>query len=335
MLGWGAYAALNASFMVGSGVPATAAWAGPILLSVGGVTLSHLLRRVIRERNWQERPPLQLALRAIAAAALLGVLLNGAYTGLVFGALRWVPVSAFSLRAFLIYALNLAGVFLLWQLIYFAVHLVNRSRRAELEALRSAAAAKEAELKTLRAQLNPHFLFNSLNTLRGLILESPPKAQEVVTRLANILRYSLVPEENALVPLARELEIVSDYLALEAVRMEHRLRTDIHVTEDCLQVPVPMMLVQTLVENGIKHGISRLEGGGCLSLSAVVVKGTLELDVTNPRADTEDGALAHGTKTGLTNARNRLRHLFGDRASLQLETLQGHVTARVRLPVSR
>src|SRR5690606_9276799 len=126
-------------------------------------------------------------------------------------------------------------------------------RAAEVERWRLQAAVKDAELAALRAQVNPHFLFNSLNSIRALIVEDPARAQQVVTQLAALLRYTLQAGATSTVPLEAELHAVRTYLALESIRLEERLRYTIDVDDAVRQAPVPPMLVQTLVENGIKH----------------------------------------------------------------------------------
>ena len=115
-------------------------------------------------------------------------------------------------------------------------------------------AVREAELRALEAQINPHFLFNCLNSIRGLVLENPPLAQDMITRLANILRYNLHRDLNHTVPLASEVEAVSDYLALESMRFEERLRVRLAIDPAAAQVPIPPMLLQT---SGGKRGEAR------------------------------------------------------------------------------
>jgi LytS/YehU family sensor histidine kinase len=122
-------------------------------------------------------------------------------------------------------------------------------------------ALREAELRALEAQINPHFLFNCLNSIRALVIEDPPKAQDMITRFATLLRYNLNHESRHTVPLSAEAEVVADYLALEKVRFEDRLRLQIAIDPAVASLPVPPMILQTLVENALKHGIARLPQG--------------------------------------------------------------------------
>ncbi|MDB6166052.1 MAG: ypdA, partial [Lacunisphaera sp.] len=205
-----------------------------------------------------------------------------------------------------------------------------------------AANVKEAELRALKSQVNPHFLFNSLNSLRALIDEDAPRAREAVTRLANMLRYSLQSGQLETVPFEDELRIVEDYLALEQIRHENRLRVRWEIAEDVSvgAVSVPPMLLQTLVENAVKYGIGTRREGGELRISAQFEGAALRLRVTNPGdlaepASASAARAGSSTGVGLRNASERLKLLFGDRASLTLlSEPAGCVTADVLIPLN-
>jgi sensor histidine kinase YesM len=223
------------------------------------------------------------------------------------------------------------SLFVGWMCIYFFYHLFDRLNRSEIERLRLATSAKEAELRALKSQINPHFIFNSLNSLRGLIDENPGRARQAVTQLANLLRYSLQSGQLETVPFEDELQTVNDYLALEQVRHEERLRVRIEVAPGTLGLSIPPMLLQTLVENAVKYGIAPRRDGGEIAITACCEGDELRLQVTNP------GTLAAGggsTGVGLRNAAERLRLLFGARASLALrEDPPGRVVADVVVPL--
>jgi LytS/YehU family sensor histidine kinase len=206
-------------------------------------------------------------------------------------------------------------------------------RSAQLKQSELARALQLAELRLLKSQLNPHFLFNALNTVRSLIADNPERAQNAVTRLAKALRYNLTSPQDELVTLSQELDIVSDYLELESMRFEDRLRIQLHVPDDAAGVHIPVMLLQTLVENAIKHGIAQLPSGGLVRVCATVQSKMLVLEVENPRPPAPVRTSQEGV--GLQNARDRLRLLFGARASLELDLSQPSVTtARLRIPVN-
>jgi LytS/YehU family sensor histidine kinase len=229
---------------------------------------------------------------------------------------------------------NWALLYMVWLAIYFTAIGLREYRSARLTQSELARALQLAELRLLKSQLNPHFLFNALNTVRSLIADNPARAQSAVTRLANTLRYTLSSRHNELVTLSQELDIVADYLELESMRFEDRLRIETLIPDDAAGVHIPVMLLQTLVENAIKHGIADLPSGGLLRISAVLQNEMLILEVENPRPPAPKHTAREGV--GLHNARDRLRLLFGAHASLELDLSKpGVATARLRIPVQQ
>jgi LytS/YehU family sensor histidine kinase len=352
LLGWGIYLGINA---VAFGL---AKLSGAFALSLAclcgtGLALTHVLRTK-RGRTWSALPIGQLLPKMVGSSVAMSVVINALGLSLMW--LLALERRPFSLSSLFVFVFNWSVVFFVWQLLYFGVHLVERSRRAELASYQMQAAAHAAQLQALKAQLNPHFLFNCLNSLRALIAEDPTRAQQVVTQLAVLLRYSLQAAATETVPLERELNVVRDYLSLEGVRLEERLRVHFEVAPECLPVLVPALLVQSLVENGIKHGIAQRPDGGEIGVRAFRDGASLRLEVSNPpapallaasasaststSAPASTSALA-STRTdepkeggvGLANATERLRLLFGEAAALSLNrTREDKVVAEVRLP---
>jgi signal transduction histidine kinase len=216
---------------------------------------------------------------------------------------------------------------LVWTIVY--VRITERRAQEQREA-KMQLALREAELRALEAQINPHFLFNCLNSIRGLVVEDPQKAQDMITRFATLLRYNLNHDSRHTVPLSAEAEVVADYLALEKVRFEDRLRLRMAIDPAAASLPVPPMILQTLVENALKHGIGRLPQGGEVQIRAAARNGTLVLEVENTGELT--GSRPGDTQVGLNNIRERLRLLYGDRASLSLQNGDGVVVAKVEIP---
>jgi hypothetical protein len=149
-------------------------------------------------------------------------------------------------------------LYFIWSMVYFVYHYFENYKSA----LKYQASINEIQLNKLKSQLNPHFIFNGLNSIRALIDENPKKAKLAVTQLSNILRNSLSMNEKKLVNFNEELKTVSDYLELENVRYEERLNTILEIDPESYRFSVPPLMVQTLVENGIKHGIANLVDGG-------------------------------------------------------------------------
>ncbi len=226
------------------------------------------------------------------------------------------------------------GFFLIlaiWNLIYFSYHFVLKSRQEQLDRMRLQGMVKELELKTIKAHINPHFIFNALNSIRALVDENPERARTAITELSNILRSSMQAEKAETTPLEKELNIVKDYLALEHIRFEDRLQVEYEIDEDTLDLPVPPMMLQTLVENAIKHGISRQKDGGSIKIISDFRNDKHELIVQNT------GKLNGNTNPdgfGLASTRNRLKLLYGSKASFQISDKNGSlVEAKVLMPV--
>ena len=162
--------------------------------------------------------------------------------------------------------LSLVLIFVIWSVIYFGFHFFDNYKRTEIQNLRLEANTKEVELNKLKSQLNPHFMFNSMNSIRALVDEDPKKAKVAITQLSNILRNTLMMHKNKFITLEEELVLVKDYLELEHIRFEERLNFNFDINPNTLILNVPPMMVQTLVENGIKHGISKYPEGGSISI---------------------------------------------------------------------
>ena len=229
-------------------------------------------------------------------------------------------------------AFSIFILFFIWNLIYFMYHFITKSQKQQLDTLKLEALVKELELKTIKAHINPHFIFNSLNGIRALIDEDPNRARNAITELSNILRSSMQTDKLESVSLEKELNIVKDYLALENMRFEDRLRVEYEIDEDTLDQPVPPMMLQTLVENAIKHGISKQITGGKIKIVSDFKDSYHELAVQNT------GKLVNGTAKGegfgLPSTLNRLSLLYGEKARFSIKQITNEVVeARVLLPV--
>ena len=293
------------------------------------VALTDLARREILRRGWLD----PVSPRTLGLAMLIAVPLGAVQTLLVVA-------TDFALSAGQSYFTHQpVGILWTWlgvgvmDLYWIGIYAGVKSRQLNKEKqVRLELALREAELRALEAQINPHFLFNCLNSIRGLVVEDPPKAQDMITRFATLLRYNLNHDSRHTVPLSAEAEVVADYLALEKVRFEDRLRLRVTIDPAAALLQVPPMILQSLVENALKHGIGRLPNGGDLQIRAAASNGTLVLEVENTGELTD--SRTGDTQVGLNNIRERLRILYGDRASLSLQNGNGTVVARVEIPRS-
>lgn len=340
LLGWGFYFYAQAS---GEVIFAQQPWSKASILWGGvcltGIALTQVLRWIIKRQGWLALKPAALLGRVVVAVLIISAFayLNTlALSEAVYGTLVTPLAAAFyqrltpegQLRNQFIFMLLVHGA---WVAVYLAIALQRHRYRAELRQAQLGEALRAAELRLLQSQLNPHFLFNALNGLRSLIADDPARARDAVTQLARTMRYSLASGDENLVSLERELEMVEDYLALESMRLEERLRIERHIEPDARPARLPAMLLQVLVENAIKHGIAQLKPGGTLRIGARLERGELILTVVNPRP--EAARPAEGEGVGLRNAAQRLRLMFGDRAQLRLDlATPGQATAEARLP---
>jgi len=287
-----------------------------------GWLLTHYLRPFINRWKWKQLGWRPLAPRIIASALVAGAAWC-AFTFVWIHAVMGEPWPEKVSRSLFVgicwtdYAALISG----WVCLYFFYHVFDRLNRSEIERFQLMTSVKKAELRALKSQVNPHFIFNSLNSLRSLIGEDPTRARQAVTQLANLLRYSLQSGQLETVPFEDELGVVNDYLALEQVRHEERLRLRLDIAPDTLHLSIPPMLLQTLVENAVKYGISPRPDGGEICIMARNEGGELRIRVSNP-GEIAGGVRASSTGVGLHNAAERLRLIFGERATLRLRSEQ-------------
>ncbi len=222
----------------------------------------------------------------------------------------------------------------MWLLIYIVWHYVDKNRKDQLNNLRLEGMVKSLELKTIKSHINPHFIFNALNSIRALVDENPERARTAITELSNILRSSLKAETLETVPLQQEMDIVQDYLALEHMRFEERLRIEMDIDPDTLTQPIPPMMLQTLVENAIKHGISKDVKGGVIRISSYFKDNHHELIVQNTGSllEVKTGA---NEGFGLKSTQDRLNMLYNNKAHFKIKDLNGNmVQSKIIMPVA-
>ncbi len=301
-----------------------------------GLLITHFLRPLMARWKWKELGWRPLIPRLFAAAFAGSAVWNTFISVWIHGVVRLPWNTKYPVPLVLVQQeIDCACLLFIWLCLYYFYHVYDRLNRSEIERFHLMSTVKEAELRALKSQVNPHFIFNSLNSLRALIDEDPPRARKAVTQLANLLRYSLQSGQLETVPFEDELEVVNDYLALEQVRHEDRLRLRLDIAPEALQLRIPPMLLQTLVENAVKYGISPRPEGGEIAIIARNSGGELRIQVTNP-GRIEGNGKASSTGVGLHNAAERLRLIFGERATLQLRTDREpeHVVAEAVIPLS-
>ena len=215
----------------------------------------------------------------------------------------------------------------------YLVMALDSARRTEAEALELKVLAREAELAALKAQIDPHFLFNSLNSVASLCGSDAAAAREMALSLASFLRASRAAAGRAAIPLSEELELAASYLAIEKVRFGERLKVVQRVDEGARSWLIPPLILQPVVENAVRHGVAHCVAGGEVRIEALLAGERLRLIVTNPYDPTSRGK-SRGTGTGLENVRRRLRLLFGFEARLVTERQEELFTVEIELPRS-
>jgi two-component sensor histidine kinase len=227
-------------------------------------------------------------------------------------------------------------VMVAWSALYFAIKYYQIFQEVQKSALKSAAMAHEAQLKMLRYQLNPHFLFNTLNAISTLILEQQTElANRMVTKLSSFLRYSLDNDPMQKITLKQELAALQLYLDIEKVRFEERLNLELDIAPEASVALIPSLLLQPLVENAIKYGIAQCEEEGHLRIAARVFAGDLLLELSDdgPGVDLVDGRIPDANGVGLRNTCERLMELYDNRHSFRLSTTDPHgLTVNIRIP---
>ncbi len=227
----------------------------------------------------------------------------------------------------------LVGLGALGYLLSLTVHYlllgVEQSAETARQLLQSDIAAREAELRALRAQLDPHFLFNALNSVAGLIAADPGKARVMCQRLADFLRDSLLLGRSERIILGREVALAEQYLQIEQVRFGPRLAVHVDLAPETREVLVPPLLLQPLVENAVAHGISTLVEGGTVEIRTTRTGDLVVVVITNPR---DPDVARRGTGFGLDIVRRRLSTAFGDQAALAVEAKPEAYRVAVTLP---
>ncbi len=282
---------------------------------VFGILLTHLMRFFFIRMGWLNMRLTNLIPRIIITSIVVAAIMS-LLNILVSHLISKTPLK-FSVVEFSLDVSATLIFFVLWNGVYFTFHFFQRSREQEVNNLQLTASHNEIELKNLRSQLNPHFLFNSLNSIRALIDIEPHRAQENITKLSNLLRKSLIIGSEQLVPLDEELSIVQDYLDLEKVRFEERLEIQQEFDASVMNFLIPPFMLQTLVENALKHGVAQLIEGGTVWIRAKKIEDSVVLEVENTgnlRSNKKDSI-----GIGISNTLRRLELQYRGKATFNLK----------------
>jgi two-component system, LytTR family, sensor kinase len=300
---------------------------------VVGIILTHSYRSIVLKFNLLKLPSAKLIPRALVLLIFISVLLS--FFNVWLDRLTVPSISNLPIGFVLVwgYMFNWSKYILMWALIYHLFQYWEKSLETERDKYRLEATLKENEYNNLKTQLNPHFLFNSLNGIRTLVDLNPASAKEAITRLSNLLRSSLQMNQYKTVSLRQELETVKDYLAIEKIRFDERLQVNYSIEPNTLEVQVPPMMLQTIVENCVKHGISNIIKGGQILIKTFVENDFLFIEIVNsgqfnPKYNQQSDGF------GISNTIERLRLLFGENAKFDIQNANiNEVKTTIKLPL--
>ncbi len=298
-----------------------------------GITITHYFREIFKKNNWIKLTIPRLVVRILVSFLVLSMLMTSIN---IYIDTELIDTSkSNSFLTYISYFISNGKPLLIWLLIYLFYAFTMERRNDTIEKIRMKASIDASEAKILRAQINPHFMFNALNSIRALILEDPSKAQAGIGQLSNILRSALVADRKTTISLTEELKTIEDYLGLEKVRYEERLQIKWKIEPESRTLQVPPMMLQTLVENAIKHGVQKATKWGFIEIKTEIIESNLKISIRNTGElqKTENKEVDGGF--GLQNTQKRLNLLYGIKAKFEIfQEDENLVCARVSIPIN-
>jgi sensor histidine kinase YesM len=335
ILGWGGFAFVIIFLASLNGRVSAAQILPIVVLAMFNLVSTHFLRYIVKTYNWFKLRISQLLFQSLLAILALSFVYVVAQilVNIVFNTLN--PTEDFRILVIIATLFQAFLFYVVWFLLYFLFHFLDNYNTS----LKYEAKINEIRLNHLKSQLNPHFIFNALNSVRALVDEDPVKAKSAITRISNMLRFSLMMDKKQTIDFAEELNTVKDYLELESIRFEERLQIRYLIEDEAYSYKIPPMMLQTIVENAIKHGISNLVKGGLIEIKCreglnedlyIQVKNSGHLDQT-PSLKSK-GDEGHG----LSNTVQRLKLIYGDQASFRIfNSGNQFVITEIKIPKQR
>lgn len=296
---------------------------------ITSIVLSHIFKEHIQRKKW-----LLLSVPKLILRLSIGVV----FIGLLIQIVTYLVVAIFIDKnqeiewgKFVFYILNTIIILIIWTFFYISAQLTSLKRKNEIEKNAIQLSLQEAELMILKNQINPHFLFNSLNNIKALIISDSEKSRKMITHISDLLRYVMQFNSLDKVTLSEEIKIVKDYLELESIQLGSRLSYSLDIEEESLSVRIPPMTLQILVENAIKHGISKEKLGGEVHVKTFIKDDFLIVNVVNDGEIIKEPAKEG---IGLKNIIERMKLLFGSFADFELtNTKDKMVKASLKIPI--
>lgn len=290
------------------------------------LTITHFFRLLTKKLEWLQLPAASLMPRLMVSIFIMAIPVYFIRVTVSYFLGVYTP-SLLLLSNILGNVIGNFIVLFIWTALYYAYHYFERYNLS----LKYEVAMNRMELARLKSQLNPHFIFNALNSIRALVDEDPGRSKKAINHLSNILRSSLTADRQELITLEEEIQTVRDYLAMETIRFEERLHSSIDVLPSTKKIMIPPLMLQTLVENGIKHGVSKIKEGGELSVRTYLDSDYLIVEIRNSGQMKEKHL--NGMGYGIKNTKQRLTIIYHDKAEFSIKNENKKtVLTTLRLP---
>jgi len=330
IFGWGFFMLSNLLIQMSAGFPVDLLIYNSITPMVIGFLITASYRHFIKKSNWKN-----WSFGKIVAMIFISTFfLSFIFMVILFAIFFYIfQVEGMTLSGFLGNMFIFSLIILVWNMIYFFIHFFNNWNQAEIEKWKMAAEMKDAQLGSLKSQINPHFVFNTLNNIRSLILEDKEKAREMLLNFSDLFRYALKNTDQSKVSLKEELNIVNQYLELLSIQYEDKLKYKIKVDAGLEIVELPPMMLQLLVENAVKHGISQFKEGGSILIDIDRRNGFLNINVKNTGSLKMSSKLGDKLGVGLENIRKRLDLIYNGNANLKMSEVNEFVLASIKIPM--
>ena len=330
-IGWSLIAGSNLLVQHLAGLPKELLLCNSLTPMIVGFLLTSIYRYIIRRLDWRKWN-LSKTLAFLMGSTFLLTLV---FMVVVFLVVRFVyGYHSLTIANFLGNMFVFTLIILTWNLIYFSVHYFNNWTQAEIEKWQLAAEMKDAQLGSLKSQIKPHFVFNTINNIRSLILEDREKAREMLLNFSDLFRYALKNTDQSKVELKEELEIVNQYLELISIQYEDKLQYKIQVDDGLEAFQLPPMMLQLLVENAVKHGISQFKEGGSILIDIEYEADILNIKVRNTGNLNTSSSLGDQLGVGLENIRKRLDLIYNGKATMKMSEIENYVVASIKIPLS-
>lgn len=329
IIGWGTFSLINLLIQLAVQHPLWPSIINSLVVFISGIVSTTSYRYILIKRK-TFFPKFSIVLRYIIASTIV--------LSLVF--LMIVAILTFilhdqnlpTLQELLSNAFIFGILMLIWNSLYFMIHYINSWNQIQTEKWQLEASIKEAQLGNLKAQINPHFMFNAINNIKSLISHDPDKAKEMLVNFSDMFRYSLLKNDKSMVKVEEEIEMVKNYLELLEIQFEEKLTYELSVAPQTEEQLIPPMMIQILVENAIKHGISQLEEGGKVRINVSDDADHLKITVTNPGNLKSTHNLEGKLGVGLDNIKKRLTLLYNEKANFEIKEIGNQVQATITLP---